>query len=63
MIKLKQIREDKGMTARELGEKVGVTGNYIYILENGRREASLKILKKIAVVLNTTIDKVVEEVE
>ena len=63
MIKLKEIRKSKGMTAEELGSKVGVTGNYIYILENGRREASLKILKKIAIVLNTTMDNLVEEVE
>ena len=51
------------MTAEELGSKVGVTGNYIYILESGKREASLKILKKIAIVLNTTMDNLVKEVE
>ena len=62
MIRLKEIRKSKGMTAEELGSKVGVTGNYIYILENGRREASLKILKKISRVLNTSIDKLVEEI-
>ena len=61
MIRLKEIRKSKGMTAEELGSKVGVTGNYIYILENGRREASLKILKKISRVLNTSIDELIEE--
>lgn len=63
MIRLKEIRKSKCLSARELGEKVGVTGNYIYTLENEKRTASLRVLREMARVLNTSIDELVEEVK
>ena len=62
MIRLKEIRKSKCMTAEELGSKVGVTGNYIYTVENQKRTASLKVLREMARVLNCSIDEIVEEV-
>lgn len=61
MIRLKEIRKNKGLTAEQLGNMVGVTGNYIYTVENEKRTASLKVLKEMARVLNTSIDELIEE--
>lgn len=52
--KMRQLREAKGMTQAELGDKVLVTHNMICQIEKGRKEPSLTLLKVIAAALGTT---------
>ena len=52
---IKKIRLEKGMTARELGEKSNTTERYIYMIENGQCNPSLKKLKAIAKALGKDI--------
>ena len=52
---IKEIRLSKGMTARELGEKSNTTERYIYMIENGQCNPSLKKLKAIAKALGKDV--------
>lgn len=52
---LKSVRQKKGLTQTELGEKVGVTRHYIGLLEAKQRNASSEIATKITKALKTNI--------
>lgn len=52
---IKNLRLEKGMTARELGEKSNTTERYIYMIEKGQCNPSLKKLQAIAKVLGKDI--------
>lgn len=53
---IKEKRERKNYTTRELGEKVGVSGSYISMIENNKltNPPSDEVLKKICLELNFT---------
>ncbi|MDU5466360.1 MAG: helix-turn-helix transcriptional regulator [Peptoniphilus harei] len=51
MEKLKEIRENAGLTARELSRLIGVKEGRYGHYENGRRELPVNIAKKIGKVL------------
>lgn len=53
---IKEKRERKNYTTRELGEKVGVSGSYISMIENNKltNPPSDEVLKKICIELNFT---------
>ena len=52
--KLKKIRKRKGLTLKQLADKVGVTEGYLCHIENDRREnPSIDKIEKIAKALNT----------
>ena len=53
--KLKRLRLAEKITQKELARKVGCTPAYISLLENGRVDPSLSMLKKITATLNITI--------
>lgn len=55
--KMKKLRQDKGYTQEELGNKLGVTGDYINMIENGRRTPSFKLAKNIADLFEVTVDE------
>lgn len=46
--KIRVFRELAGVRQGELAKRVGVSPNYISLVENGRREPSLKFLKRLA---------------
>ncbi|HHY14247.1 MAG TPA: helix-turn-helix transcriptional regulator [Thermoanaerobacterales bacterium] len=52
------MRKEKEMTARELGEILGVHEKYVFMLENGSRTPSLKLAFKIAEVFDEPIEKI-----
>lgn len=56
---IKEKREKKGYTTRELGEKVGVSGSYISMIENNKltNPPSDEVLKKLCLELNFTKDE------
>lgn len=54
--KIKQLREDLGITSQELAEYANVSQPYISQIENNRRQPSYNTLKAIAYALNTSLD-------
>ena len=58
---LKQLRMSKKFTQKQLAERLGVKRTTICMWETGNSSPSLEILKKIAQVLNCSIDELVKE--
>lgn len=56
MIKIKEIRKSKKITARELAEKVNVAESTMSLYENGKREPDYKTLLSIADHLGVSVD-------
>jgi len=56
--KLKEIRKSLNITGTELAKKVGVSHSLIYMIENGYRNPSMKIAKKIAKALGKSLDEI-----
>lgn len=54
--RLKELRENAGMTQTELAFKAGVTERYIAFLESGDRKPSLTLAGKLAKLLNKPVD-------
>lgn len=57
--RLRVWREYRGLTGVKLAEKVGVSSSYISDIENGKKDGSISVMKKIAAVLNVEIDDIV----
>lgn len=53
---LRTARKEKGLTMKELGEKVGVSESAISQYETGKREADFETLLKIGEVLDCSVD-------
>jgi transcriptional regulator with XRE-family HTH domain len=53
--KIKQIRKEKGLTQKELAQKLGFTSQNLAQYENGKRLPKTETLKKIANVLEVSI--------
>lgn len=53
---LKSLRLDDGLTQKELGKKLGLSGSAISMYERGEREPELEVLEIIADFFNVTID-------
>lgn len=56
-VKLRKLREEKGMSAAALGEAVGCSGAMITYLEQGKKEPSAKLLHFIARELGVNMDE------
>ena len=52
MNKLKQLREERNMSQKALGDAVGITATSISRYEIGKRKLSIEMAKKIARVLD-----------
>ncbi len=55
------LRNSLDMTQKDLADKIGVRSNTVSQYELGKREPSIPILKKIAEVLNCTVDDLIKE--
>jgi transcriptional regulator with XRE-family HTH domain len=55
-VRLKRMRNLRGYTMEELGEKVGVAKTTISGYEQGNREPPIKVIYQLARALNTTSD-------
>lgn len=53
--KIKNLRKEKKMNAKELAINAGISYGMISLLENGSTQGSVETLRKIAKVLNTTL--------
>jgi transcriptional regulator with XRE-family HTH domain len=60
VMKIKQFREQKGLTQERLAEKASLSLGYIARLEIGRHDPSLSTLVKLAKALKVTVGELVE---
>ncbi len=58
--RIRQLRTDRGMTLEELAAAVDRAPSQLSMIENGRREAKLTMLRSIARALGTTLDALLE---
>jgi len=56
--KLKQIRTDKGLTYQQVADQVGISKEYYWMIENGKRRLSYELAVKIAGVFNKSPDDI-----
>lgn len=56
MYRIKVLREAKGWSQAQLGEKVGVTPSAIGYWERGERDPGVDMLRKLAFVLETDMN-------
>lgn len=61
MVNIASIRIHKGFSQNELARLVGLTGSAISQYESGKRKPNIDMLKKIAQVLNCTVDDLIKE--
>lgn len=52
-------REYRGLTMSALAEAAGFSQSYLSDIENGKKDGSVKVLKRIAQALNTDVDLIV----
>lgn len=55
---LKKLREDSGMTQKEVAKQLETTITYISLIENGNRNPSDKIKEKLAKLYKVTINDI-----
>ncbi len=55
-VTLTQLRKASGFTQKDIAEQLGVSRSYYGMIENGSRNPSLNIAKKIAVILQSDIN-------
>lgn len=56
MLRLRDLREDKDLTQKQVAKIINVTQVAYSYYELGRREIDLKSLKKLAIFYNTSVD-------
>ena len=54
--KIRQLMSEKGITAKEMSERVGVTEMMMSYIKNGLRSPSVEVLVRIANVLGCKVD-------
>ena len=62
-MRIKQIRSELKMSQAELARQCGVTQAAISKYEDGKREPSLAMLKKIASVLGVSVDELIRDID
>lgn len=60
MNNMRELRKQKGLTMKELGKAVGVAESTISLYENGKHEPDLTTMKRIADVLEVSIDELID---
>ncbi len=63
MKKLKQIRKSKGLTMKELGKIIGVTGLTIYRYEAGIRKPNIDLAIKLAETLEVPVKELFTDIQ
>jgi putative transcriptional regulator len=59
-MRLRQLREEKGLTQAELADRVGVSRGYISRLEIGRHDPPLSMVERLAKALRVKVSRLVE---
>src|SRR3954454_3043879 len=55
--RLRHLRKARGLTLAELGERVGRAPSQLSLLENGRREPRVSLLRQLATELDVGVDE------
>lgn len=55
-VRLAELRKELELSQNEFADRVGISSNYVWMLENGSRKASDKTLKSICRAFNVNID-------
>lgn len=55
--KFKELRRKRGSTQEELAVSLGISKDYVYMIENGRRTPGLALAKRIADLFGVTVDE------
>lgn len=63
MLKIKLLREEAGMTQKEMALKLNTSNKNIWAYENGNAEPNIDMLKKIADLFTVSIDYLVERTD
>ena len=58
--KLKQFRQEAGMTQEQLGGHAQITQNYLTLLESGKKKATVEVLVRIANALELPLSQLFE---
>ena len=56
MVRIKEYRRARGLTAKQLAERVGVAESTMSLYENGKREPDFETLMRIAAALDASVD-------
>jgi len=56
--KLKELRNSKGMTLKEMAEKLDISLEYYWMLENEKRKLSYEMACQIAAIFKKTPDQI-----
>jgi transcriptional regulator with XRE-family HTH domain len=59
--RLRQLREEKGMSQIALAEKIGVEQPGISLVENGKQEPCLRYIELLAMGLDVTLSKMFKD--
>ena len=59
--RLRQLREEKGMSQIALAEKIGVEQPGISLVENGKQEPCLRYIELLALGLDVTLSKMFKD--
>lgn len=54
-VRVRALRDGKGLTQAQLGARAGVSGAYIWLVETGGQNLSIKVLRRLAEVLDVTM--------
>lgn len=58
-IRLKELREKKGMSQKQIAEAIGISQPAYCYFENGEKLLSVAVVRKLAQVLNCTTDEII----
>jgi transcriptional regulator with XRE-family HTH domain len=58
--RLRQLRDERGLSQRALAEKAGISREYLARLETGRQDPTLSTLEKIAKALKVRVGTIVD---
>lgn len=58
MCKLREVRIKANLTNQDVADKIGISKEYYWMIENGKRKLSYKLAVKIASVFNTKPDNI-----
>jgi putative transcriptional regulator len=53
-----ELRNKANLTQKEVADKIGISRAAYSNIENGKRNPSYKVMKKIAVLFNTSVDEI-----
>lgn len=60
--RLRALRKERGLTLAQVAETAGLASSQLSMLENGKREAKVSVLQKLAAAYDVTIDDFLNEV-